>query len=103
MNVEEKRKKRRDFINSEKFTNGTYGVLFSVNQNIHRIINLVQVYDILLKKVESGDIKLTFSNEMIIEPNMNIIIYNIKKLEILSKVFSETGLSPNFTDTIALG
>lgn len=83
MNVEEKRKFYKDFIRSEMFTSATYGVLIVFRDNIARMINLIELHGILLKRIESGDIKHNFPEKELTKIKQLILVDSLSKTMIL--------------------
>jgi len=82
MNKEEKIRQYRDFISSEKFTKDSYGVLMVFRENTHRMINLAELHVIVLKRVESGDIRHNFPEPIILRIKQLILV------DVLSKIMT---------------
>jgi len=65
MKLNEKRDACRDFVASGKFTKATYGVLIVFRDNVTAITHLVTSHEILLRRIESGDVRHNFTDEQL--------------------------------------
>jgi hypothetical protein len=83
LNLEEKEQNCSDFIKSDCFTEATYGVIVVVRQNILRMINLVELYGIVLNRIESGDFRHNFPDEEVTRIKQLILVDALSKIMII--------------------
>jgi len=65
MKLNEKKDACRSFVASERFTKATYGVLIVFRDNVTDITHLVTSHEILLRRIESGDVRHNFTDEQL--------------------------------------
>lgn len=83
MNRKEKALQYKDFIASEKFTNASYSVLKVFRENIDRMVNLAELHIIVLKRIESGDMKYDFSDPSILKMKQLVLVDMLCKIMIM--------------------
>jgi hypothetical protein len=83
LTLEEKNRQFMSFIKSEKFGLDTWTTLVLLNQNSHNILLTIQLYGIIVKRLDDGDIPNNFRSIDSVRIKQHIYMDVIMKIQIL--------------------
>jgi hypothetical protein len=83
LTLEEKNQQFMSFIKSEKFGLDTWTSLVLFNQNSHNILLTIQLYGIIIKRLDEGDIPNNFTSIESVRIKQHIYMDVIMKIQIL--------------------
>lgn len=79
MNPQEKRLRNRQFIASSNFTEATFTLLALFNRNAQNLLNTIALENVLLDKIEKGEIEHGLPGDVLLETKHFIMVDGLAK------------------------